>query len=235
MLVRGMVHCGGGMGRTLCVACIVSSIILKINNCWCQWGPVGAEIGTLEPVAGIRPKVKNSWLSTGPAGSENLDRGTLGPAACSSFGLANKNIHPCVVFVCRMHTKRPPEHRETHNHTEPQCNGCRTCSCTRKQFCFVGTDIIWGMVTGWLCTWAVWRGVVSCTNPQMGHFPGTRSFRVCVIRFLSKWLCPYYNTCCFLSFLPRSSFRSPRHPAAAVLVRVGHTKPIPKVGPVTDP
>ena len=24
-------------------------------------------------------------------------------------------------------------------------------------------------------------------------------------------------------------------PAAAVLVRVGHTKPIPKVGPATDP
>ena len=29
--------------------------------------------------------------------------------------------------------------------------------------------------------------------------------------------------------------RSSRPPAAAVLVRVGHTKPIPKVGPVTDP
>ena len=33
----------------------------------------------------------------------------------------------------------------------------------------------------------------------------------------------------------RRRTRSSRHPAAAVLVRVGHTKPIPKVGPVTDP
>ena len=32
-----------------------------------------------------------------------------------------------------------------------------------------------------------------------------------------------------------TSSRSSRHPAAAVLVRVGHTKPTPKAGPVTDP
>ena len=33
----------------------------------------------------------------------------------------------------------------------------------------------------------------------------------------------------------RRRLRSSRHPAVAVLVRVGHTKPITKVGPVTDP
>ena len=33
----------------------------------------------------------------------------------------------------------------------------------------------------------------------------------------------------------RRKTRSSRHPAAAVLVRVGHTKPITKVGPFTDP
>ena len=47
MLVRRMLHYGGGMGRTLYVVCTVSSIRLKSKNSW--YATRGQQVQKLGP------------------------------------------------------------------------------------------------------------------------------------------------------------------------------------------